>query len=129
MAKELELSSWEAQRRLSLFLKLRKGKTITQQTIKDFEELIDKIYSNFKNHEDIIISNWREKDLENQRLALKSIRCQFMKWENGGNCRLSDIDKFGYYKDGKHGATIKGEFKEITERDYNILQYIVFGER
>ena len=129
MAKELELSRWEATQRLSLFLKLRKGKTITQQTVKDFDKLMDKMYRNFKDYEDDTISALREKDFENKGLALKAIRCQFMKFEGGGNCRLSDIDNFSLYKDQKYRATIKGELREISERDFNVLQYIVFGER
>lgn len=129
MAKELELSRWGATQRLSLFLKLRKGKTITQQTVNDFDKLMDKMYKNFKDHEDDTISAWREKDFENKGLALKAIRCQFMKWDGGGNCRLSYIDNFSLYKDEKYRATIKGELREITERDFNVLQYIVFGER
>lgn len=129
MSKELKLSRGEATQRMLLFLKLRKGKTITDQTVKDFDKLLDKMYANLKDHDDNIISDWREKDYETQRLALKAIRCQFMKWEGGGNCRLSDIDNFSLYKDEKYRATIKGEQREITERDFMVLQYIVFGER
>lgn len=129
MAKELELSKWEAKRRLSLFLKLRKGKTITEKTVKDFDKLLDKMYMNFKDHEDGTISEWLEKDFESKGLALKAIRCQFMKFEWGGNCRLSDIDNFSLYKDEKYRATIKGELREISQRDFYVLQYIVFGER
>lgn len=52
-----------------------------------------------------------------------------MEFEWGGNCRLSDIDNFSLYKDEKYRATIKGELREISQRDFNVLQYIVFGER
>ena len=75
MAKELELSKWEATRRLSLFLKLRKGKTITEKTVKDFDKLLDKMYMNFKDHEDGTISEWREKDFRNKvRISLREAR-------------------------------------------------------
>ena len=129
MSKELELSRWEANQRLLLFLKLRKGKEISEKTISDFKKLMDKMWSNFKNHNDNTISESREKDNEIKFLALKAIRCGFIKWEGGGNCKLTDIDDFSYYKDEKYRAKIKGELREISERDFVTLQYVVFGER
>ena len=42
---------------------------------------------------------------------------------------LKDIDNFCYYEDKKYRANIKGELKEISERDFATLQYVVFGER
>lgn len=129
MSKELELSRWEANQRLLLFLKLRKGKEISEKTISDFKKLMDKMWSNFKDHNDNTISEYREKDNEIKFLALKAIRCGFIKLEGGGNSKLTDIDDFSYYKDGKHRAKIKGELREISERDFTTLQYVVFGER
>ena len=129
MSKQLELSRWEATQRLLLFLKLRKGKTITDKTVKDFDKLMAKMYANFKDHDDNIISYWREKDYEAQRLALKAIRAGFLSLEKGGNYRLSDVDEFAFYNDKKHRVKIKGEQVEITEHDYKVLRYIFLGER
>lgn len=124
-----KISEYEARQKMKLFLKLRKGKEVTDKTVKDFEKLIEKLYYNFKDHDDNTISEYRGKDYEMQRLALDAIRCQFMKWEAGGNCRLADIDNFSLYKDEKYRVTIKGEQREISERDFGVLQYIVFGKR
>ena len=129
MSKKLELKEWEARQRLLLFLKLRKGKEISEKTISDFEELMGKMWSNFKDHNTNVISEYREKDNEIKFLALKAIRCGFIKWEGGGNSKLTDIDNFSYYKDEKHRAEIKGELREISERDFVTLQYVFFGER
>lgn len=129
MSKELELSRIGAQNRLLLFLKLRKGNVISDKTISDFEILLRKMYSNFKSFNANTISNSEEANNEIILLALKSIRCGHIKWEDGGNSKLSDIDSFSYYKDGKYRAKIKGELMEISERDFKTLQYIVFGER
>ena len=129
MAKQLELSRWDAVRRLRLFLKLRKGKTITELTVNDFEKLMEKMCYNFKGHEDKILSEWREKEYDYQRLAFKAIRCQFIELDKGGIYRLSDISNFSFYKDGKYRATINGELKEISERDYFVLKYITLGEK
>lgn len=129
MAKELELSRYEANKRLLLFLKLRKGKVISDKTISDFYNLLNKMWSNFKDHNDNTISEYREKENEIKFSALKTIRCGFIKWESGGNSKLTDIDNFSYYKDLKYRAKIKGELIEISERDFITLQYVVFGER
>ena len=87
------------------------------------------LYQNFKAHNENTISEFREKDNESKFLALKAIRCGFIKWEGGGISRLTDIDNFSYYKDDKHRAQIKGELREISERDFATLQYVFFGER
>jgi|JI10StandDraft_1071094.scaffolds.fasta_scaffold1261167_2 hypothetical protein len=129
MSKELELSRWEAVKRLSLFLKLRKGKEISEKTISDFENLIEKMHHNFKTHNYEAISPYNYKDNQIKFLALKALRFGFIKWESGGNCKLKDIDNFCYYEDKKYRANIKGELKEISERDFATLQYVVFGER
>jgi hypothetical protein len=129
MSKKLELSSYEAEKRLLLFLKLRKGKSITEGTIKDFQSLINKLWGNFKDHDSQIIGKWQINQNKEKDLALRAIRCQFMKWENGGNCRLVDIEEFSFYKDQKYRAKVKGELKEISEQDHNVLQYIFFGEK
>lgn len=129
MSKKLELSRWEAERRLLLFLKLRKGKEISEKTISDFEKLLYKMWFNFKNYNENTISEYREKDNEMRFLAFKAIRCGFIEWEAGGNCKITDIDNFSYYKDGKYRAEIKGKLIEISELDFVVLQYIIFGER
>ena len=130
MSKELKLSQFGAIKRLSLFLKLRKGKTISEQTVNDFESLTHgMMFANFKNCDDFVISLWEKLDNECIALALKAIRSQFIQWEGGGNCRLSDIDSFGLYQDDKCRATIKGNLREITRRDHNVLKYVVFGQR
>ena len=128
MSKQLELSRWEAKQRLLLFLKLRKGKTITDQTLKDFEKLTEKMDDNFKAHNANVIYKNTEDDYEAQGLALKAIRCQFMEFEKGGNCRLSDIDSFSLYVDNKYKVSIKGQLREITTRDYAVLGYVFLGE-
>jgi len=129
MSKELKLSKWDAQDRLLLFLKLRKGKEISDKTISDFNNLLRRIQSNFKCYDDYAVPEYRKKDDDARFLALKTIRCGFIKWEFGGNCKLTDIDEFSYYKDGKYRAKIKGEPKEISERDFITLQYVIFGEK
>ena len=129
MSKELKLSRWGAEERLLLFLKLRKGKEISEKTISDFGKLLDKMWKNFKDCDDIAIPEYRDKDNQIKFLALKAIRCGFIKWEGGGNARLTDIDDFSYYKDDKHRAKIKGELREISERDFATLEYVFFGER
>lgn len=128
MSKQLELSRWEAKKRLLLFLKLRKSKTITDQTLKDFEKLMDKMDDNFKTHLEKTIWQSEIDDYNTQGLALKAIRCQFMEFENGGNCRLPDIDSFSLYMDDKYKVSIKGQLREITTRDFNVLSYVFFGE-
>ena len=129
MSKKLKLSRWEAERRLLLFLKLRKGKEISEKTISDFEKLLDKMWHNFKDYNENTISEYGEKDNQMKFLALKAIRCGFIKWEEGGNARLTDIDDFGYFNDDKYRAKIKGELIEISESDYTTLKYVFFGER
>lgn len=128
MSKQLELSRWGAKQRLLLFLKLRKGKTITDQTLKDFEKLTDKLDANFKAHNAKTIWQSTIDDYEAQGLALKAIRRQFMEFEKGGNCRLPDIDSFSLYVDNKYKVSIKGQLSEITTRDYCVLSYVFFGE-
>jgi hypothetical protein len=116
MSEKLELSNWDAQKRLLLFLKLRKGKSISEKTISDFSELLNTISKN------------REKNNEMKFLALKAIKCGFINFETGGNYRLTDIDSFSLYQDDKYKVKIKGELKEITTKDFVILEYIFFGE-
>jgi hypothetical protein len=129
MSKKLELTKWQAQDRLALFLKLRKGKEITQKTVIDFQKLVGNMWNNFKSYNDKTISEYSEQDNNCKSLALKAIRCGFMKFQSGGNCRLIDIKDFSYYKDGKYRADINGTIREITEQDFIVLQYIFFGER
>jgi hypothetical protein len=129
MAKQLELSRFEVNQRLLLFLKLRKGKTINEQTVKDFDKLLDKMWFNFKCHDDETISKYWLEDYQIKFSALKAIRSGFIKWKGGGNSKLTDIDDFSFYQDQKYRAKIKGELKEISEYDFLTLQYVVFGER
>jgi hypothetical protein len=129
MAKQLHLSRYEVNQRLLLFLKLRKGKTINEQTVKDFDKLLDKMWSNFKCHDDETISKYWLEDYKIKFSALKAIRCGFIKWQGGGNSKLTDIDDFSFYKDEKYRAKIKGELREISEHDFVTLQYVIFGER
>lgn len=127
--KEFKLSDYEARSRVLLFLKLRRGKTITEQTVKDFEKLLRRMWRNFKDHDESAYPAWRVKDNEAIHLALKAVRCQMMKWENGGNCRIKDIDNFSLYVDEKYRAVIKSVPREITERDFDVLKYVFFGEK
>lgn len=129
MSKQLKLSRWEAQERLLLFLKLRKGKTITEKTVNDLSKLLSRLYDNFKSHDADTIYKSTQDDYKAKELALKAIRCQFMEFEKGGNCRLSDIDSFSLYVDDKYKVSIKGQLIEITTRDYWVLSYVFFGER
>lgn len=129
MSKELKLLRWEAQERILLFLKRRKGKTITEKTVNDLSKLLSKLRDNFKSHdEDTIYKSIRD-DYNAKELALKAIRCQFMEFEKGGNCRLSDIDNFSLYVDDKHRVSIKGQSREITTLDYWVLSYVFLGKR
>lgn len=127
--KQNEFTKHEAMQRLSLFLKLRKGKEITEKTIKDFENLTSKMWDNFKSHNSIAISQYMEDDYNHRSDALKSIRNGFIKFENGGNAKLSDIQNFSYYKDKTYKAKINDELVVISENDFTILQYIFFGEK
>lgn len=127
MQKQLELSSWDAGHRLLLFLKHRKGKVITDQTFKDFDKLLDKLRSNFKHHDSVAISKGEQSRNEAIEMALDAIRAQFMCFEKGGNCRISDIDNFALYVDKKYKASIKGKLEEITHRDYCVLRFIFLG--
>jgi hypothetical protein len=128
MSEKLELSNWDAQKRLLLFLKLRKGKSISEKTISDFSELLNRMWHNFKDFDENTISKNREKNNEMKFLALKAIKCGFINFETGGNYRLTDIDSFSLYQDDKYKVKIKGELKEITTKDFVILEYIFFGE-
>jgi hypothetical protein len=127
--KQKEFTRSEAMQRLTLFLKLRKGKGITEKTIKDFEKLINGMWSNFKSHESIAISQYIEDDYTHRSDALKSIRNRFIQFENGGNAKLSDIQNFSYYKDKTYKAKINDELVVISKNDFAILQYIFFGEK
>ena len=128
MTKTIELSDWAARNRLLLFLKLRKGKNISEKTILDFAELLNKMWHNFKDYDENIISKNRQEDNEMKYLALKAIKCGFINFKSGGNYRLTDIDSFSFYQDNKYKAKIKGELKEITKQDFIILQYAFYGE-
>ena len=54
---------------------------------------------------------------------MKAIRTVSLN-KGGGNSKLTDIDDFSYYNDKKHRAKIKGELREISERDFITLQYV-----
>ena len=124
MVKKLELSKYDAKERILLFLKLRKGKQITEKTVIDLNNLLDKLNANFKDYEDNIISNYREKANNNKIKAYESMKSGFIKWEGGGNCRLTDIDNFSTYNDGTQKVCIKGVLRNISENDYFTLDYI-----
>lgn len=124
MAKEQLLSSYDARNRLGLFLKLRKGKTITDQSIKDFTKLIESLWANFKDHdqkcvdeEDIIDHNIMSK-------AIKVLRSDFIKLDSGGVYLKNKITEFAYYKDQKYRAKIDGGKVEITKADFALLGYV-----
>ena len=129
MSKELKLSRWEAQERILLFLKRRKGKTITEKTVNDLSKLLLKLNDNFKSYGAHTIYESILDDYKAKELALKAIRCQFMEFEKGGNCRLSDIDNFSLYDDEKYRVSIKGQLREITTLDYWVLSYVFLGKR
>lgn len=124
MAKRLELSKHDAVDRLSLFLSRRKGKEITEQTVKDFGKLLEQMDDNFKSSVYNIIHPSKIQENINKELALNAIKHQFIEFESGGNCRLSNIEDFSFYGDGKYKARIGKELREITERDFKVLRLI-----
>ena len=127
MKKELNLSRWEAQQRILLFLKLRKGKVINDKTVKDLGVLIGKINQNFKHYETREMRTSTIEDYEAKEKALLVLKTGFIKFENGGYFRVSDIENFSYYTDGKYRAKIKGELKEISENDNIVLEYVLYN--
>lgn len=57
-----------------------------------------------------------------------AVKNGFVKLENGGVLKITDIEDFGYYNDEKYRVKVKGELKEISEKDFITLKYIIFGE-
>ena len=128
MKQKFELLKGEAEKRLLLFLKLRKGKVISENTIVDFQKLIYKLSFNFKDHDEIAISRYRYVIKTVIHTALLSVKNGFVKLENGGVLKITEIEDFGYYNDEKYRVKVKGELKEISEKDFITLKYIIFGE-
>jgi len=129
MSKELNLTRREAQKKLILFLKLRKGKPISEKTILDFEKLTARLYyDNFKSSNTLEINRIDYEKHRGAEEAIKSIKSGFIQWENSGFSKITDITDFGHYIDDTYKAKINGEFKVINVKDYYALKYIFFGE-
>jgi len=129
MSKLSNLTRGEARQKLILFLKLRKGKPISEKTVSDFEKLVNEIACyNFKHYDTLEIyqEDWDKKMAAQS--AIKHIKSGFIRWWNGGFSKLSDITDFGHYIDDTYKAKINGEFKVINVKDYYALKYIFFGE-
>lgn len=125
MSNNLQLDRWDAVNRLHLFLKLRKGKSVTDKTIKDFEKLTDKLYSNFKSHDQDTISKYSQNENSVREKAIKALRSDFIVFEQGGIYKKSEISEFAFYQDKKHRAKINGVQVEITENDFKLLEYVL----
>ncbi len=120
-----KLDKWDFQKRILLFLKLRNGKEITKKTISDFDKLIDKHWSNLKNSNSIEINKDDYKDHHIRLIAIKCLKSNFIKLEQGGAYKISDISNFSFYQDEKYRAEINGKVIEVSEDDFKLLNYIL----
>lgn len=124
--KYLELSHIGALERLQLFLKLRKGKVITDKTEKDLSKLLNRMDDNFKHHYTIAVYPSDFEIYKAKAKALEAIKSKFVMLDKGGSYRIFDIENFAFYEDRKYRASINGKLIEISEFDFRVITLIFY---
>lgn len=122
--KDLEkLTHWECADLLKDFIKNRKGKKITDSVIKDFNKIINTIRPyNFKDYNDVALSNYRYDTLSNKSKALDILKKGSTKLENGGYIKIKNITFIASYADNSYRITTDNNNQyNISEEDYEIL--------